>query len=226
MIETSLPQTGIGELDFAAAAKLEITADTAVGPWVAFELFEKLKVDSARWEGGEPATFFRGKESPLLWVRLDRPDQPGESGPCRLYYHGDLIDRYVDFFDDQVVGVPGIRGRSRAGAWPVSTSPSTRPHSLPARERGRRVDSSLTGQNRANPLGHARADPQRLVQSGSVQGLRASRGWHSAGNGDDLRGGAQEAGGVLVSSGRCRRRVGADMSKSLRFFQTSTVPRP
>ena len=58
--------------------RMRIVADTAVGPWVAFELFEKLEVDSASWEGGEKATVVRGKESPLLWVLLDRQIRPGD----------------------------------------------------------------------------------------------------------------------------------------------------
>jgi hypothetical protein len=97
-IEATLSQTGIGELNFAAAATLEITADTRVGPWIAFELFDKLKVDSARWAGGEPAAFYRGKESELLWIRLNDPIGPGDVRPLQVYYHGDLIDRWVDFF--------------------------------------------------------------------------------------------------------------------------------
>ncbi len=72
--------------------------DTAVGPWVAFELFEKLRVDSASWEGGERATVVRGKDSPLVWVLLDRQIRPGDVRTLRLHYHGDLIDRFGDFF--------------------------------------------------------------------------------------------------------------------------------
>jgi hypothetical protein len=97
-IDVSLPPTGIGEIGFSASATMRIVADTAVGPWVAFELFEKLRVDSASWEGGEKATVVRGKDSPLLWVLLDRQIRPGDARTLRLHYHGDLIDRFVDFF--------------------------------------------------------------------------------------------------------------------------------
>ncbi len=97
-IDVSLPPTGIGEIGFTASATMRIVADTAVGPWVAFELFEKLKVDSASWEGGEKATVLRGKESPLLWVLLDRQIRPGDVRTLRLHYRGDLIDRFGDFF--------------------------------------------------------------------------------------------------------------------------------
>ncbi len=97
-ITTTLRESGSGDLSFAAHAKLEITAGTPVGPWVAFTLFEKLKVDSARWETGAPATVFKGRDSRLLWVRLDRRLQPGEVRTLNLSYQGDLIDRYGDFF--------------------------------------------------------------------------------------------------------------------------------
>jgi len=98
VMNIDLPQSGIGEIAFAATAKLDIAATGAVGPWVAFELFDKLKVDSARWASGEPATVFKGKDSGLLWVRLDQRLQPGDTRTLVLSYHGDLIDRIVDFF--------------------------------------------------------------------------------------------------------------------------------
>ncbi len=97
-IATSLRESGSGDLSFAANAKLDITTDSPVGPWVAFSLFDKLKVDSARWETGEPAMVFKGKDGGLLWVRLDRQLQAGETRTLNLSYHGDLIDRYGDFF--------------------------------------------------------------------------------------------------------------------------------
>ncbi|HYC30637.1 MAG TPA: hypothetical protein VEB59_00025, partial [Gemmatimonadales bacterium] len=98
VIETWLPQTGMGEIGFSAAATLEIIADQPVGPWVTFELFDRLKVDSARWAGGEPATVFRAKDADLLWVKLDGRIRPGDVRTLQLWYHGDLIDRFEDFF--------------------------------------------------------------------------------------------------------------------------------
>jgi aminopeptidase N len=97
-IVTSLTPSGSGDLSFAAAAELDITSDASVGPWIAFSLFEKLRVDSARWAGGEPATVFKGKDATLLWVKLPVPLQPNETRRLKLYYRGDLIDRYDDFF--------------------------------------------------------------------------------------------------------------------------------
>jgi hypothetical protein len=163
VIETWLPQTGMGEIGFSAAATMEIVADTAVGPWVAFELFEKLKVDSARWSGGEAATVFRGKESELVWVKLDRQIRPGDVRTLQLHYHGDLIDRYVDFFQikSSAAWYPrSLEGRSLAKfdltfhTWDAYLLASV----------GDRVDSSGSGATSA-PLG-TDSHPQRLLQLG------------------------------------------------------------
>jgi peptidase M1-like protein len=97
-ITTFLKESGVGDLSFAANARLDITSTGPVGPWVAFSLFEKLKVDSARWQSGEPATVFKGRDGNLLWVRLDPELPAGEARTLSLFYHGDLIDRYGDFF--------------------------------------------------------------------------------------------------------------------------------
>lgn len=92
-----LPESG-GGLGFEAGVRIAITADTTVGPWVPFVLFEKLQLDSARWESGEPATAYKGKDSPNLWVRLEKPLAKGEVRPLHLFYHGDLLDRALDLF--------------------------------------------------------------------------------------------------------------------------------
>jgi len=116
-MEIRLPQTGTGELAFAAAAKLDIIADTAIGPWVAFALYGKLEVDSARWQNGEPAVIQRAKESPYLWVRMPGVLKAGEVHRLQLQYHGDLIDRFGDWFfiKSSISWYPvSLDGRSKA----------------------------------------------------------------------------------------------------------------
>ncbi|MDQ3136619.1 MAG: hypothetical protein M3Q93_03410 [Gemmatimonadota bacterium] len=98
VMNIALPASGIGEIGFSATARLDIAASSPVGPWVAFALFEKLKVDSARWDGGGTATVFKGKDGELLWVHLGTRMQPGETRTLIVSYHGDLIDRDIDFF--------------------------------------------------------------------------------------------------------------------------------
>ncbi len=118
-IETSLPRTGSGEVRFAAAARVDITSKGRVGPWVAFHLYSKLGVDSARWRGAddEPATVFKGKESTILWVRLKRPIDSGQTQTLLIHYHGDLIDRYGEWFfiKSSIAWYPrSLEGRSRS----------------------------------------------------------------------------------------------------------------
>jgi hypothetical protein len=98
VMNIDLPQRGIGEIAFAATARVDIAAASAAGPWVPFELFDKLEVDSARWSTGEPAAVFKGRDSGFLWINLGSRLQPGEVRSLSVSYHGDLIDRIVDFF--------------------------------------------------------------------------------------------------------------------------------
>jgi peptidase M1-like protein len=98
VMQVRLPQNGIGELNFNTTADLTITADTAVGPWVPFLLYDELQADSARWVGGDQATIFKGDKSSQLWVRLERPLEAGQSRELRLWYHGNLLDRFGEWF--------------------------------------------------------------------------------------------------------------------------------
>ncbi len=225
VIDASLPPTAGGEIAFSAAATVEIFADTAVGPWVVFELFEKLRVDSARWEGGDKATVARGKDSPLLWVLLDRQIQPGESRSLRLYYRGDLIDRFVDFFQikSSAAWYPrSLEGRSLAT---FDLTFNTTSNYLVASV-GNRVDSSASG----------RKVRTRWVTPGPIRNASFNLGLF---RGHDV----QEEGAppvtVMVSEeshkklsrftykkGNMHARVGADVSKSLKFFQEMYGPLP
>lgn len=97
-MDVSLPTTGSGDLAFRAGARLFIRGDVPLGPWIAFQLFGKFTVDSARWVRGDPATFEKPKDSPYLWVRLPAVLPIGQTVELALYYRGDLIDRFGDFF--------------------------------------------------------------------------------------------------------------------------------
>jgi hypothetical protein len=222
-IDASLPQTGSGDLGFSASAKVEIVADTAVGPWVAFELFDKLKVDSARWVAGEPATIFRGKDSDLLWIRLDRQIRPGDVRTLDLYYHGDLIDRYGDFFliKSSAAWYPrSLEGRSLAHFdLSFSTDESYRLASV-----GDKVDSTRTG----------RRIRTRWVTQGPVRNASFNLGLFSDYTVKEQ--GAPEV-SVMMSEeahkkiggmhqSKMRETVGSDVSKSLVFFQNMYGPPP
>ncbi len=97
-LDVSLPRNGAGDVSFSAAARMDISASATVGPWVAFGLFPKLQVDSAQWADGTTAVVYKRKDAPEMWLRLDRTLQRGEARRVTVYYHGDLIDRYADFF--------------------------------------------------------------------------------------------------------------------------------
>jgi len=97
-LDVSLPNTGSGDIGFRASARMYIYGQAPVGPWVVFSLFPKFTVDSARWADGRPAVVVKKKDSPYLWVRLPSVLPVGEVAQLTLDYHGDLIDRYGDFF--------------------------------------------------------------------------------------------------------------------------------
>ncbi len=93
-MEVWLPETGTGDIRLSAAATLQLSADAAAGPWLPFTLFPKLDVDSARWDDGTPAPVFKGHLNPFLWVRAPHRLAAGETPALRLYYHGDVVDRW------------------------------------------------------------------------------------------------------------------------------------
>ncbi len=225
VIDASLPPSATGEIGFSATATMRIVADTAVGPWVAFELFEKLKVDSASWEGGGKATVVRGKESPLLWVLLDGQIRPGDARTLRLHYRGDLIDRYGDFFliKSSAAWYPrSLEGRSLAK---FDLTFSTASNYLLASV-GERVDSTTSG----------RTTRTRWVTQGPIRNASFNLGLFE---GYDVQEKDAPPVTVLISEDahrklarvysqqrKMRERVGADVSKSLKFFQEMYGPPP
>jgi hypothetical protein len=215
-ITTSLTPTGSGDLSFAAEAELDIMAEPGEGPWIAFGLFEKLRVDSAQWEGGKPATVWKGREADVVWVKLDRQLQAGESRKLRMYYHGDLIDRQDDFFfiKSSAEWYPrSLEGRSLATFDLTFKSPKGK---LLASV-GERVESSTSGQ----------VTTSRWVSPTPIRNASFNLGFFK-----EYR--VQEQGipavTVLLSEDAHRRighlrqknmkeTVGGDIAKSLRFFQ-------
>ncbi len=87
-----------GELEFAARGTLTLVAVEPVGPWLRFGLHGKLTVDSARWNDGRAAPVFKADDDGTLWVRAERRLEPGDTLALTVYYGGDLIDRYGDWF--------------------------------------------------------------------------------------------------------------------------------
>jgi hypothetical protein len=214
-IETTLSPTGIGELNFTAAATMEIVADAPVGPWIAFELFDKLKVDSARWASGGPALTSRGKESGIVWLRLDDLLQPGQKRTLTLYYHGDLIDRVVDFFHikSSAAWYPrSLEGRSLAR---FDLTYNTTDAYLLASV-GERVDSSANGHKVRTHW----VTPGRIRNASFNLGLFKDYSVREEGIPPVTVMMSDESHRKLGGGGSgMQKRVGEDMTKSLRFFQ-------
>jgi hypothetical protein len=231
-LELTLAQTGTGDLSFAAVAKIEITTASPVGPWVPFLLFSKLLVDSARWESGEPATVFRGKDGEQLWVELDRRLQAGERRTLLLYYQGDLIDRYGDFFfiKSSIAWYPvSLEGRSYATFDITYHTPS---HYLIASV-GERTDSAVAG--RVLTTRWVTAEPIRnasfnlgLFEDFKVQeeGTPLVTVMVSDQAHRELAKVLREQGIELGQQRKMKETVGTDVVRSLKFFQRVYGPAP
>lgn len=97
-LDVSLPSTSSGDIGFSASARMWISGEGPIGPWIVFSLFEKFTVDSAIWASGSRAVVDKPKDGPYMWVRLPAVLPAGEVVQLTVFYHGDLIDRYGDFF--------------------------------------------------------------------------------------------------------------------------------
>ena len=97
-LEVWLKPTGTADLDFAASARMTLRADEATPKWLRFGLDSELEIDSARWANGSPATAFKAKDDHELWVRMPQRLAAGDSAILQVFYHGNLIDRFEDWF--------------------------------------------------------------------------------------------------------------------------------
>jgi len=79
------------DLDFEARATLTFQVTDDRYRWIPLRLFRELEVDSARWDGGAPATFARPEESSDLWI--DFGSAPSGATSLTVYYAGELIHR-------------------------------------------------------------------------------------------------------------------------------------
>jgi hypothetical protein len=223
VMKVDLPQSGIGDIAFAATAQVEITAKSAVGPWVAFQLFSKLKVDSAHWKGGEAATVFKGRDSWFLWVNLGSRLQPGEVRTLTVSYHGDLIDRIIDFFwiRTSVAWYPlSLEGRTLA----TFDLTFNTPDAYLLASVGERTDSSRSG----------RAVTTRWVTPAPIRNASFNLGLFKDYTVTEADIPAvtvmisaeahRKISRAVMQQKKMRETVGGDVSKSLRFFQSVYGP--
>jgi hypothetical protein len=97
-LEVWLKPTAGGDLEYSARATLSLTVREASGPWLRFGLHPELMVDSARWSDGSTAPTHKVKDDDDLWVRSPRRLAAGDSASLTVFYHGDLIDRFANWF--------------------------------------------------------------------------------------------------------------------------------
>jgi hypothetical protein len=97
-IETWLARSALGNLSFAARARIHLTADERVGPWVPLLLYPELTVDSVRSDEEPPTAVVKAKKDPTMWLRLPKVLGPADTLPVEIFYQGDLIDRLASFF--------------------------------------------------------------------------------------------------------------------------------
>lgn len=219
-IESTLDRTGSGDMSFGARARITLASPVAAGPWIPLTLFYKLEVDSAHWAGGTPAQVFKGDESPLLWVRLDRPLAAGDSSALTLWYHGDLIDRFGDWFfiKSSVDWYPGGLAARQLARFDLTFHD---PSSYLLASVGDRVDSTVsdgvltTRWVTRHPIRNASFNlgvfKDYVVKADSVPPVdvlwsqipKASPEWQFAIGGHNMK-----------------EEVGADVSNSLRFFRS------
>ena len=78
--------------EYSARAWADLVARRDAGPWLVFDLFSELDVDSVLGEDGARLTFFRADKSRELWVRLPAPLAAGGRRTLQFVYHGKLIE--------------------------------------------------------------------------------------------------------------------------------------
>jgi len=143
-MDVRLEELVTSHLALRAAATLALRAEEAVGPWLLFRLHPKLAADSARLSTGEAAPVFKADDGHDLWVRLGRSLRRGDTLSLTLFYHGDVIDRYGDFFfvDPAAAWFP-VNGQGQSFATFDVTFHSPSQYVLVGT--GDRTDSTLAG---------------------------------------------------------------------------------
>ena len=223
-MDDRLTPTGSADLDFAASATLTLTAAEPVGPWLLFSLHPKLRVDSARWGRGAEAATFKAKDDDDLWVQVGRRLQPGDTVSLTLFYRGNLIDRYDNWFyiDPTAAWYPkNQQGEDLANFDITYHSPSW----YPLASIGERTDSTVEGKVLTTrwvthlPTPYATFnlglfDNQRVQHPGAPPlDVLLSEDAHRL-----LRRRLQEQGLFIPQQRNMREVVAADISNSLQWF--------
>ena len=234
VLDANLKETFTADLDLSATAALSVRADTAVGPWLPFELQYKILVDSGHWQDGTPVRTFKAKDSGLLWVRAPRRLAAGDSLTLTLSYHAnhpDLIDRSSEWFFIEP-GVPWYPENLLGSGNATFDVTYHTPHQYTFASVGQRTDSTLSGKvitthwviDRPTPwatfnLGifenHHVDDPDRTLD------VMLSEEAHRA-----IANEVRSLGFYLPQQSHMVENVSADVSNSLKFYSALFGPPP
>jgi len=223
-LDVRLTPTGSADLDFVAQATLTLRPEEPVGPWLRFGLHPKLVIDSARWSDGADAAAFKAKDDDDLWVRAGRRLAAGDSLSLTLFYHGNLIDRYDNWFylDPGADWWPANRqGRDHAKFDITYHSPNW----YPLASVGTRVDSTVAGRVMTTRWVTDRFSPFATFNLGLFEN------YHVEHTGEPtldvllsedahrlLRRQVVAQGGLIFQQRHMRENVAADISNSLKWF--------
>ena len=143
-LEVWLKPTGTADLDFAAAARMTLRADETTATWLRFGLHPELEVDSARWANGSRIITFKAKDDDELWVRMPQRLAAGDSVTLQVFYHGNLIDRFENWFfiNPSADWYPNNRQGDAAAAFDITYHS---PNWYPIASVGRQTDSVVDG---------------------------------------------------------------------------------
>lgn len=98
LMDVTMPAQFDGSVGFSARTEMTLRApDGGYGPWIPFALLGLLEIDSATWNG-MPAQVAKRKDSPIVWVHAPGALEAGATPTLVLSYHGDLLERYGDWF--------------------------------------------------------------------------------------------------------------------------------
>ncbi len=224
-LESWMTQSFSGDLTFSAAATVSVTADSGSGPWTAFSMYYKLDVDSARFPGGERAEVFKGKDFDAVLVNLGKPLAPGETRPVTIYYHGNVIDRFGEWFfiNSSIAWYPvSMEGRTRA-TFDITFH---HPRSLTVASVGERKDSSLAGTVKTSRWVTAQPIRNASFNLGIFEALEVEEAGLPPITLLSSEKGHRELFGGGASFGGVTRRVGADIAAAMKFFQNVFGPSP
>lgn len=223
-LDVRLTPTAMADLSFAASATLTLNAVEPTGPWLLFDLHRELVVDSARWGDGTAAEVFKAKESDDLWVRAGRRLAAGDSLELTVFYHGDLIDRYGEwFFVDPVAAWYPVNGQGDNLATFEITYHT--PGWYPLASIGERVDSILNGRVLTTRWIARQPTPYASFNLGVFENYRVQREGGpvldvliSEDAHRELARDALRQGVVIPQQRKMRENVAADVENSLKLF--------